>query len=106
MLGKEVATLVNGEKEAGSYSATLNGSKLSSGIYFLHITVRQFYRNKKTYVDEVRLGVRGKKNPVPIISAAGFFYIQTHPLPLSLSQQSNAQRGNFLVTALSTLRPT
>ena len=34
MLGKEVATLVNETKETGSYSAKVDGTKLSSGIYF------------------------------------------------------------------------
>ncbi len=33
-LGREVATLVNEVKEAGTYSALFDGSKLSSGIYF------------------------------------------------------------------------
>ena len=33
-LGKEVAVLVNEDKEAGYYSVTFNASKLSSGIYF------------------------------------------------------------------------
>ena len=34
MLGKEVATLVNETKETGLYSAKVDGTKLSSGIYF------------------------------------------------------------------------
>jgi hypothetical protein len=33
-LGREVATLVNEVKEAGSYSAQFDGAKLSSGVYF------------------------------------------------------------------------
>jgi len=36
-IGREVATLVNEVKEAGSYSATFNASKLSSGIYFARL---------------------------------------------------------------------
>jgi hypothetical protein len=35
MLGREVVTLVNGTKEAGSYTATFHGDKLSSGVYFV-----------------------------------------------------------------------
>jgi len=34
IIGNEVASLVNEEKSAGSYSVSLNGSRLSSGIYF------------------------------------------------------------------------
>jgi hypothetical protein len=33
LLGKEVATLVNEVKSAGQYTATFNGSNLSSGVY-------------------------------------------------------------------------
>ncbi len=35
LLGREVATLINEIKEAGYYTATFDGSKLSSGIYFM-----------------------------------------------------------------------
>ncbi len=37
-IGREVATLVNEVKEAGSYSAQFDGAKLSSGIYFANLT--------------------------------------------------------------------
>jgi alpha-tubulin suppressor-like RCC1 family protein len=37
-IGREVATLVNEVKEAGSYSATFDASKLSSGMYFTRLT--------------------------------------------------------------------
>jgi hypothetical protein len=33
-------TLVDGMKEAGYYTANLNGSKLSSGIYFTWFVVK------------------------------------------------------------------
>ena len=36
-LGKEVATLVNEMKEAGSYSLQFNASTLPSGIYFAQL---------------------------------------------------------------------
>jgi hypothetical protein len=38
VLGREVATLVDGIKDAGFYTATFDGSKFSSGIYFVRIT--------------------------------------------------------------------
>ncbi|MFA6470066.1 MAG: LamG-like jellyroll fold domain-containing protein [Bacteroidota bacterium] len=37
VIGREVATLVNEVKEAGSYSATFDASQLSSGIYFARL---------------------------------------------------------------------
>jgi hypothetical protein len=39
MLGREVATLVNGEKTAGYYSATFDASRLSSGTYIYRLSV-------------------------------------------------------------------
>ena len=39
MLGREVAVLADGMKEAGRYSATFDASKLSSGVYFSRLTV-------------------------------------------------------------------
>jgi sugar lactone lactonase YvrE len=38
LLGKEVATLVNETKEAGTYSAKFDASKLPSGIYFARLS--------------------------------------------------------------------
>ncbi|MDP1678092.1 MAG: metallophosphoesterase [Bacteroidota bacterium] len=40
-IGREAATLVNDEKEAGSYEVSFDGSKLSSGIYFYTLTARK-----------------------------------------------------------------
>jgi hypothetical protein len=39
MLGREIATLVDGEKKAGNYSETFDGSRLSSGAYFTRFIV-------------------------------------------------------------------
>ena len=47
MLGNEVATLVNQTKEAGSYTAEFDGSKLSSGVYFYTINAGNFSTTKK-----------------------------------------------------------
>jgi hypothetical protein len=47
VLGKEVATLVNGEQTVGTYQVTFDASKLTSGIYFYKITSGDFSDVKK-----------------------------------------------------------
>ncbi|MBV6479073.1 MAG: hypothetical protein HGGPFJEG_01834 [Ignavibacteria bacterium] len=51
VLGKEVMTLINGEKEAGSYEIEFNASSasggLSSGIYFYRIKAGNFTETKR-----------------------------------------------------------
>ncbi len=47
VLGKEVATLVNGELQQGSYTATFDASKLSTGIYFYTLRAGDFVQTKK-----------------------------------------------------------
>ncbi|HPI38907.1 MAG TPA: T9SS type A sorting domain-containing protein, partial [Ignavibacteriaceae bacterium] len=47
VLGKEVALLVNQQKEPGIYSVEFNGSHLASGIYFYELRVNQFRQIKK-----------------------------------------------------------
>ena len=47
MLGREVKTLVNEYKNAGSYSIEFNASNLSSGTYFYRITAGDFTEIKK-----------------------------------------------------------
>ncbi len=38
ILGREITTLVNEYKQAGSYNVEFNAAELSSGIYFYKIT--------------------------------------------------------------------
>ena len=47
MLGQEVATLVNQEQKAGSYSITFNASRLASGVYMYRIEANGFTLTKK-----------------------------------------------------------
>ncbi len=47
ILGDEVATLVNGNKAAGSYSVQFNASNLASGVYFYQIKAGNFVDTKK-----------------------------------------------------------
>ena len=42
VLGREIATLVNEEKPAGSYEVSFNGSRLPSGVYFVRMTAGEF----------------------------------------------------------------
>ena len=47
LLGREVATLVNEEKQAGSYEVEFDGSNLSSGIYFYRMQAGSYINTKK-----------------------------------------------------------
>jgi len=47
MLGREVATLVNEVKDAGSYDVNFNASNLASGMYVYTITAGNFTSSKK-----------------------------------------------------------
>ena len=46
-LGKEVSTLLNEEKEAGSYSINFDANNLSSGVYYYKLTTGNFTQTKK-----------------------------------------------------------
>lgn len=47
MLGREVATLVNSAKEAGSYEVNFDASDLSSGLYVYTLNTGNFTSTKK-----------------------------------------------------------
>ncbi|MBK7377705.1 MAG: T9SS type A sorting domain-containing protein [Ignavibacteriales bacterium] len=47
VLGKEVATLVNEEKEPGYYTVDFDGSNLASGMYIYRITAGSFIETRK-----------------------------------------------------------
>ncbi len=47
LLGQEVATLVNGEMNAGSYKVTFDASKLGSGVYFYKLQAGNNSATKK-----------------------------------------------------------
>jgi len=47
VLGSEVATLINEEKELGSYEVEFNASDLTSGIYFYRLQAGSFVETKK-----------------------------------------------------------
>ena len=47
VLGKEVATLVNEEKPAGSYEVKFDASKLASGIYYYQMRTGEYVETKK-----------------------------------------------------------
>ncbi|MBS4029574.1 MAG: T9SS type A sorting domain-containing protein, partial [Ignavibacteriales bacterium] len=50
IFGREVATLVFGNKVAGYYSVSFDASKLSSGMYFYKLTAGSFVEVKKLVV--------------------------------------------------------
>ncbi len=47
VIGKEVATLVDEEQNAGSYTVSFNASNLPSGVYFYRLTTEGFTRTRK-----------------------------------------------------------
>jgi oligosaccharide 4-alpha-D-glucosyltransferase len=47
VLGREVATLVNGEEGAGSYTAVFDGRGLTSGVYFYVLTAGSFRKTRE-----------------------------------------------------------
>ena len=47
LAGREVASLINKELNAGSYEYLFDGSKLSSGVYFYKLTAGDFVDTKK-----------------------------------------------------------
>jgi hypothetical protein len=47
ILGQEVMTLVNEMKAPGKYTASFNGSNLTSGIYFYHLQAGSYHKTKK-----------------------------------------------------------
>ena len=47
VLGKEIATLVDEFKPAGSYEVEFNADKLSSGVYFYQLNSGSFVQTKK-----------------------------------------------------------
>jgi hypothetical protein len=47
LLGREIAVLVNGQRQAGTYTAEFNGSSFSSGIYFFRLRANQFVSMRK-----------------------------------------------------------
>jgi hypothetical protein len=47
ILGSEVSTLVNEDKDAGIYTVNFNASQLASGIYFYQLQAGSFIQTKK-----------------------------------------------------------
>ena len=45
--GKEIVTLVDETKPAGSYEVTFNAGKLSSGVYYYRLKAGNFMETKK-----------------------------------------------------------
>ncbi len=47
VLGKEIVTLVNEEKEAGEYAVEFDGANLTSGIYYYRLEAGIFSETRK-----------------------------------------------------------
>jgi photosystem II stability/assembly factor-like uncharacterized protein len=47
LLGREVATLLDGQKEAGRYEVTFDGTGLASGVYVCRLSAGEYVESKK-----------------------------------------------------------
>jgi len=47
MLGREIKTIVNGNKTPGTYEVNFDGSSLTSGVYFYRLQAGSFMETKK-----------------------------------------------------------
>jgi hypothetical protein len=47
VLGREITTLVNEEKPAGTYEVEFDGTRLPSGVYFYQLKAENFIETKK-----------------------------------------------------------
>lgn len=47
ILGREISTLINEEKQPGNYKETFDGSNLSSGVYYYQMKAGKFVETKK-----------------------------------------------------------
>ena len=47
LIGQEVATIVSGERAAGTFTATWDASGLPSGVYFYRLTAGEYIQTKK-----------------------------------------------------------
>lgn len=52
VLGVEVATLVNEQKNSGNYTANFNAARLSSGVYFYSLSVNSFTQTRKMILEK------------------------------------------------------
>jgi uncharacterized delta-60 repeat protein len=50
ILGREISTLISKEENAGSYELKLDGSNLSSGVYFYRMSAGNFSESKKLII--------------------------------------------------------
>ncbi|PIW70659.1 MAG: hypothetical protein COW08_00680 [Ignavibacteriales bacterium CG12_big_fil_rev_8_21_14_0_65_30_8] len=55
LLGREVTTLVNEEKSAGTYTVKFNSGNLSSGIYFYRIAIHSDRLKTKNFVETKKM---------------------------------------------------
>lgn len=51
-LGQKIMTLVNGTKEAGSYTVTFNADNLPSGVYMYRLSTGKFSETKKMILEK------------------------------------------------------
>ncbi|HVN49261.1 MAG TPA: T9SS type A sorting domain-containing protein, partial [Bacteroidota bacterium] len=55
ILGREVSTLMNQEKEEGTYNVMFNASNLASGMYFYRIAATSLDGSNKNFVETKKM---------------------------------------------------
>lgn len=55
VLGNEIATLVNSNKQQGAYKVEFDGSNLSSGMYLYRLEATSIWDNKKNFVESKKM---------------------------------------------------
>lgn len=79
ILGQQVATLINEQRNAGSYSVNFDASRLSSGTYFVRMQANgQVFTNKMMLIKQVVFGTTKTLRHKVLMYQCSFWIILRH----------------------------